>query len=70
MNQFRFGDWTIATSQGFPAELGKHSSNVNTWKENGNVSTFEGCYPSSAGKPREVAIGRLDRSVILVIYNW
>ena len=37
MNHARFGDWTIAFHRGFPAELGKHSSNVNTRKENGGA---------------------------------
>ena len=29
--------WSIATSRGFPAELGKHPSNINTRKENGGA---------------------------------
>ena len=28
---------SIATSRGFPAELGKHPSNINTRKENGGA---------------------------------
>ena len=33
-----------------------HDLNVSKSYTSGNVNTFEGCFPSSAGKPREVAI--------------
>ena len=71
-------------SRGFPADFGKHPSNVSYgkkktapmtithlkvtnlkhlmcvdcfhWRQQSNIDTFERCFPSSTGSPRNVAI--------------